>query len=103
MSQPGDLLGKEFDKMVTFYFGCSFTFEMFLKEAGIPCRHLEHGTNIPLFFTNISCHPVGRFVSPMVVSLRAIPRDKVEKTVQITTACECVHGAPIHIGNFDIL
>lgn len=36
------------DDLVAFVLGCSFSFEEALIEAGIPLRHLEEGTNVPM-------------------------------------------------------
>lgn len=35
--------------MVCFYLGCSFGFEGSLKEAGIPVRNVEQGTNVSMY------------------------------------------------------
>lgn len=35
--------------MVSFYLGCSFGFEGSLKEAGIPVRNVEQGTNVSMY------------------------------------------------------
>jgi uncharacterized protein YcsI (UPF0317 family) len=38
--------------LVTFLIGCRFTFEGSLQDAGIKIRHIEDGSNVPLFLTN---------------------------------------------------
>ena len=35
--------------MVCFYLGCSFGFEGRLKEAGVPVRNVEQGTNVSMY------------------------------------------------------
>lgn len=35
--------------MVCFYQGCSFGFEGKLKEAGVPVRNMEQGTNVSMY------------------------------------------------------
>ena len=85
--------------LVSFLLGCSFSFETALMNAGIPLSHYENGTNVSMFETNIKTIPAGRFSGPMVVSMRAIPKDKVIKSVQVTSRFPSVHGSPIHIGN----
>lgn len=35
--------------MVSFYLGSSFGFEGSLKEAGIPVRNVEQGTNVSMY------------------------------------------------------
>jgi uncharacterized protein YcsI (UPF0317 family) len=83
---------------VSFLLGCSFTFETALLRAGIAMRHIEEGKNVPMYITNISTVPAGIFQGPLVVSMRPIPREKVVKSVQITSRYPSVHGAPVHIG-----
>ena len=86
------------DDLVSFLLGCSFSFETAMERAGIPLRHIEAGTNIPMFVTSIETTPAGVFSGPMVVSMRPIPKDLVVRTVQVTSRFPGVHGAPIHIG-----
>ena len=86
------------DDLVSFLLGCSFSFETAMERAGIPLRHIEAGTNIPMFVTNIETTPAGAFSGPMVVSMRPIPKDLVVRTVQVTSRFPGVHGAPIHVG-----
>lgn len=87
------------DDLVSFLIGCSFSFEGDLLEAGVPVRQIEEGKNVPMYNTNIPCHPAGIFHGNMVVSMRPIPYELVPKAVLITGQMPKVHGAPIHIGN----
>jgi uncharacterized protein YcsI (UPF0317 family) len=84
---------------VSFLLGCSFTFEGALVSAGIPVRHLELGSNVPMFRTNIGCRAAGIFSGPLVVSMRPIPGRLVAEAVQITARFPDAHGVPIHIGD----
>lgn len=86
-----------------FYIGCSFSFEEALTNAGIQLQNVVENRNVSMFLTNIQCVPVGPFASPMVVSMRPIPRYLVEKAVIITAAYDAVHGAPIHIGDPSVI
>lgn len=86
------------DDLVSFLIGCSFTFEKALTDAGIGIRHIEENRNVPMYITNIECNPAGIFNGPMVVSMRPIPEDLVEKAVAVTARFPRVHGAPVHIG-----
>jgi uncharacterized protein YcsI (UPF0317 family) len=85
--------------MAGFLLGCSFTFELALLDAGVPVRHLETGSVVPMYRTNISCTPAGPFAGEMVVSMRMIPVDHVDRAVQITSRYPAVHGAPVHVGD----
>jgi uncharacterized protein YcsI (UPF0317 family) len=87
------------DDFVTFFLGCSFTFEEALLRVHIPVRHIEEGKNVPMYITNIPCRGGGIFRGPLIVTMRPIPNDKVTKAVQITTRYPFVHGAPVHIGS----
>ena len=89
--------------LVTFLIGCSFTFEAALAEAGIPLRHLAQGRTVPMYLTNRTCRPAGRFAGPMVVSMRPVPADLVATAVRVTAAVPAVHGAPVHVGAPDAL
>ncbi|MDI4583914.1 putative hydro-lyase [Oenococcus sp. UCMA 14587] len=87
------------DDLIGFLIGCSFSFESELLAAGIEVRNITEKVNVPMFNTNISLRPAGRFTGKMVVSMRPIPKNQVIKAVQITAAMPKVHGAPIQIGN----
>lgn len=87
------------DDLVSFLLGCSFSFETALMDAGIRMRHMDCGSNVPMFITNIPTASAGVFSGPMVVSMRPIPQEKVVRAVQVTSRFPAVHGAPIHIGD----
>ncbi|MEU3275184.1 putative hydro-lyase [Saccharomonospora sp. NPDC006951] len=86
------------EDLVTFLIGCSFTFEAALLEAGVPVRHIEAGTNVPMYRTNRECRQAGSMSGPLVVSMRPVPADLVATAVRITSRYPAVHGAPVHIG-----
>ena len=52
------------EKMVSFLFGCSFSFESALLNAGVPVRNLEEDSNVSMYITNRTCIPAGPFSSP---------------------------------------
>ena len=91
------------DDYVSFYLGCSFSFEEAMIEAGIPLQNVAEKRNVSMFITNIQCKPAGPFSCPMVVSMRPIPRGLVEKAVIVTAAYDAVHGAPIHVGDPSVI
>ena len=91
------------DDYVSFYIGCSFSFEEAMITAGIPLQNVTENRNVSMFTTNIQCVPVGPFANPMVVSMRPIPKDMVERALIITAAYDAVHGAPIHIGDPSVI
>jgi len=87
------------DDFVSFLLGCSFSFESALINNRIPLRHYEESKNVSMFITNLETEPAGSFSGPMVVSMRAIPRESIVRAVQVTSRFPAVHGAPIHIGD----
>jgi len=86
------------DDLVAFLIGCSFSFEEALTEAGVPLRHVEACSNVPMYRTRVPTVPAGRFHGPLVVSMRPIPASQVALAVQVTGRYERVHGAPVHVG-----
>lgn len=94
-----DIRGYWDDTMAGFLLGCSFTFEQAMQQAGIPVRHLDAGTVVPMYRTNIACTPAGPFAGEMVVSMRMIPARQVVDAVQVTGRYPAVHGAPVHVGD----
>ncbi|WP_435198495.1 putative hydro-lyase [Janibacter sp. GS2] len=87
------------EDLVAFLIGCSFTFEAALVEAGVPVRHLEVGSNVPMYRTTRACRGAGAMAGPLVVSMRPMPADQVATAVRITSRYPSVHGAPVHIGD----
>lgn len=87
------------DDLVAFVVGCSFSFESALLESGLPVRHIDEGTNVPMYRTNRMCRPAGRIGGPLVVSMRPMPPERVADAVRITSRYPSVHGAPVHVGD----
>jgi uncharacterized protein YcsI (UPF0317 family) len=87
------------DDLVAFLLGCSFTFESALLDAGVPVRHLEVGTNVPMYRTSVDTRPAGSLHGPLVVSMRPVPASLVATAVRVTSRYPAVHGAPVHVGD----
>lgn len=87
------------DDFVAFALGCSFTFEHAIQQAGIGLWHIDHNRTVPMFRSNIDTVPAGPFKGKMVVSMRAIPADRVEEVTEISRRFPLAHGAPIHAGD----
>lgn len=87
------------DDMVSFVIGCSFSFEAALMEAGIRLRHIDEGRNVSMFVTSIETKAAGPFSGPMVVSMRPIKAEDVDKARRITAMAPNAHGAPVHAGD----
>jgi uncharacterized protein YcsI (UPF0317 family) len=99
VAEPTDITPYWRDDLVSFVIGCSFTFENALLAAGVPVRHIEAGTNVPMYRTNIACRPAGRFSGPMVVSMRPLMPDQALKATRICSRFPRAHGAPVHLGD----
>lgn len=87
------------DDLVAFLFGCGFTFEAALLEAGIGVRHVESRVNVPMYATTVPTSPAGSLHGPLVVSMRPVPSGQVADAVRVTSRYPAVHGAPVHIGD----
>lgn len=98
-AEPSDVREMWREDLVAFLFGCSFTFERALLEAGVPVRHLESGGNVPMYRTTVECRPAGDLTGPLVVSMRPLPSSRIADAVRITAHYPAVHGAPVHIGD----
>lgn len=103
VEELSDIRGLWNDDMVAFLLGCSFSFERALLDNGIPIRHIEEECNVPMYKTNLPCVKAGRFEGPMVVSMRPLPAKDVVRAVQVTSRFPAVHGAPIHIGDPEVI
>ncbi|XP_075700467.1 D-glutamate cyclase, mitochondrial isoform X2 [Rhinoderma darwinii] len=89
--------------MVTFYLGCSFSFESAVEKLGVPVRNVEQERNVSMYKTAVRCYEVGKFSCNLVVTMRPIPQDKLEAAVIATHPMKKYHGAPVHIGSPDFL
>ncbi len=52
------------DDLVAFLVGCSFTFERALLAEGVPVRHVEAGSNVPMYRTDVETRPAGSLHGP---------------------------------------
>ena len=98
VATPTDISAEWRDDLVAFVLGCSFSFEWALMEAGLRLRHVEAGSTVPMYRTNLDCVASDRFRGPMVVSMRPFRPAEAIRAIQITSRFPTVHGAPVHIG-----
>lgn len=87
------------DDFVSFLIGCSFSFEGALMDAGIGVRHIELGSNVPMYRTNIDCVSAGPFQGQFVVSMRPLKPADAIRAIEITARMPQVHGAPVYFGD----
>ncbi|MEP0189956.1 MAG: putative hydro-lyase [Erythrobacter sp.] len=94
-----DISGLWQNNFVSFALGCSFSFENALQQSGISVRHIDENKTVPMYRTNLTTSRAGIFHGPVVVSMRPIPRDRVEQTIAICDTFPHAHGAPLHVGD----
>ena len=87
------------DDMVGFLLGCSFTWEDRLAEAGLCPRHIEQGTNVPMYRTTLPNAPAGPFGGDLVVSMRPYRPEQIAAVAELTGRYPGAHGAPVHWGD----
>lgn len=97
--QVTDLLDLWQEDLVAFAIGCSFTFENALQRAGIAMRHIDRNVTVPMYRTTIETAPSGPFGGGMVVSMRPIPKLRLDEVYSVCRAYPLAHGAPVHAGD----
>ena len=103
LEEPTDIAPWWRDDLVAFAIGCSFSFEEALLADGIPLKHIERGSNVPMWRTSLPTEAAGPFHGPLVVSMRPLrPADAI-RAIQITSRFPSVHGAPVHIGKPELI
>ncbi|KAF4666147.1 hypothetical protein FOZ61_010087 [Perkinsus olseni] len=93
-SVPEDVEG-----LTGFVFGCSFSWEDKLADAGAPPRHMVQGKNVSMYRTNIPNKVAGPFGGVLVVTMRPYRLDQIPQVIQITSQYPLAHGRPVHIGD----
>jgi len=99
VDEPTDIRDLWRDDLVSFFLGCSFTFDQALQEAGLPVRHLEEGRNVPMYRTTVPNVPAGRFGAELVVSMRPLPPELADRAEEVSGEFGGAHGAPVHRGD----
>jgi len=97
--RPSDVRAFWREDLVAFLIGCSFSFERALVDAGLPPRHIERGTNVPMFFTTFPLAPAGRFGGTWVVSMRPYKAAEIERVRDLTRPYVEAHGEPVAWGD----
>ncbi|MGH1428674.1 MAG: putative hydro-lyase [Arenicella sp.] len=87
------------DDSVAAVFGCSFSFELALQNAGINIRNLDLGLNVSMYDTNIALKSTEHFSGNMVVSMRPFKKSQIDQVIKVTETFTKSHGAPVHIGD----
>ncbi len=87
------------DGFVAFALGCSFTFERALMADGIPLWHVDNNRTVPMYRSNIDTVAAGPFKGPMVVSMRAVDRNRLPQVAEVCKRFPIAHGLPVHWGD----
>ena len=99
MAEPTSIHHLWREDLVSFYLGCSFSFDDALRAAGLPVRHQEMGVNVPMYRTKLPAASAGRLRGPLVVSMRPMPPELVAKAHLVSGDFAEAHGAPVHVGD----
>ncbi|KAM7157079.1 D-glutamate cyclase, mitochondrial isoform 2-T2 [Molossus nigricans] len=89
--------------MVTFFLGCSFSLEGALEKVGLLGRDPAGHGHVGAYKTTVPCATIAGFCCPLVVTMRPIPKDKLEGLVQASCSLMGEQGQPIHIGDPEML
>ena len=87
------------DDLVSFVLGCSYSFEDALVQEGVPVKHLDQGTVVPMYYSNIETTPAGPFGGATVVSMRPMTPGNAIRAAEITARYPNAHGKPLHLGD----
>lgn len=87
------------DDLVAFAFGCSFSLEEALRRAGVRLDYERRGFGGAIYPTTRDTEPAGPFAGPLVVSMRPLRGDEVERAIGVSEAHPQLHGAPVHHGD----
>lgn len=88
---------------VAIVLGCSFSFEDALQRQGYRIRNIDMKTNVSMYETNIETNGTNDFKGNMVVTMRPFKQHEIDNVVKITSAYGKAHGAPVHIGDPNII
>jgi uncharacterized protein YcsI (UPF0317 family) len=87
------------NKLVTFLLGCSNSFEHHIIKENIRLKHIEQNKCVAMYKTNIETNKTKYFSGKLVVSMRIINKNDLEKVIAITKKYPLYHGSPLHIGD----
>jgi uncharacterized protein YcsI (UPF0317 family) len=99
VAEPDDVVQHWRPDLVSFLLGCSFTAEHVLLGAGIPLRHVAQGRNVAMYDTDRVCRSAGVFRGRLVVSMRPVPVELVDRVSRLSATLPSAHGAPVHVGD----
>lgn len=99
MGETSDINDIWSENLVTFVLGCSFTFEEALIRAGFGVRHIEQGSNVPMFKSSIQTIKSGVFNGPVVVTMRPYKKADIPAIFDLCAKFPHAHGTPLYWGD----
>lgn len=95
---------EQLKEMVAFIIDCSFSIDEALEQAGVPRRDPTGSSHAGAYKTTVPCATIAGLCCPLVVTMRPVPKDKLERLLQATHSMGVgQQGQPIHIGDPDLL
>jgi uncharacterized protein YcsI (UPF0317 family) len=94
-----DLAGWWTEDLVGLAFGCSFSLEDALADAGVDLAYARRGFGGATYVTNRETAPHAGFGGPTVVSMRPLSPADAELAVEVSRRYPQLHGQPIHVGD----
>nr|XP_048305401.1 D-glutamate cyclase, mitochondrial isoform X3 [Myodes glareolus] len=89
--------------MVTFIMDCSFSIDEALEQAGMPRRDPAGPSHAGAYKTTVPCATIAGFCCPLVVTMRPIPKDKLERLLQAAHSIGGQKGHLVHVGDPELL
>lgn len=88
------------DDFVAFLIGSGMTFDEALRRAGVlPYQNKPHW----MVKTDLQTIPAGKFRGPVIATMRWMTTEQAIIATQVTSRFYRNHGAPIHIGNPELI
>ncbi|GAB1297709.1 D-glutamate cyclase, mitochondrial [Apodemus speciosus] len=95
---------EQLKEMVAFVIDCSFSIDEALEQAGVPRRDPTGSSHAGAYKTTVPCATIAGLCCPLVVTMRPVPKDKLERLLRATHSMGVgQQGQPIHIGDPDLL
>ncbi|KAJ8792151.1 hypothetical protein J1605_020002 [Eschrichtius robustus] len=94
-----DESSEQLKDMVAFLLGSSFSLEGAWEKGGLPRRDSAGHGHMGAYKTEVPCATIAGFCCPLVVTMRPVPKDKLERLVRACCSMGGEHGQPVHIGD----
>jgi uncharacterized protein YcsI (UPF0317 family) len=99
VAEVEDLAERWREDLIGFAFGCSFSLEDALRNAGVQLRYEDRGFGGAIYETNRETVPFGAYSAPLIVSMRPLRPAHAERARAVSARYPMLHGAPVHVGD----